>query len=130
MRTLNVNFPIVLLGAIGAGACCNISPAYPLAETATRLQTINADFVFFGPEHRELVTAAAKVAGVSTERLFILDGFDADQAKSDGNGLVAHWSSLLDFVEGPAFEWKRLSEEEARMTTALLCHTSGYVSFD
>ena len=124
-----MNFPTVLFGAIGAGACCNICPAYPLAETVARFQTVSADFVFFAPEHRDVVTAAAKVAGVSTERLFILDGLSTDEAMGNANDLVAHWSSLLDLDEGPAFEWRRLSDEEAKTTTALLCHTSGYVSF-
>lgn len=44
--------------------------------------------MFFAPEHRDVVTAAAKVAGVSTERLFILDGFSTDEATGNENDLV------------------------------------------
>jgi 4-coumarate--CoA ligase len=123
--TLNVNFPAVLLGALGAGATCNICPAYPLAELVARLRMINADYVFFQPEHLETVTAAAKVAGVPVENLFVLDDFETCEEQKYP---VSHWSVLLDLVKGPNFQWRRLSEKEAKTTTALLCHTSGYVS--
>jgi hypothetical protein len=122
--TLNVNLPAVLLGSIGAGASCNICPAYPLAETTARFQTLSADYVFFEPRHLETVTAAAKVAGIPTENLFVLDDFEICE---ELRYPLPHWSLLLDLVDGPTFQWKRLSEEEAKTTTALFCHTSGYV---
>ncbi|CAG8226572.1 unnamed protein product [Penicillium salamii] len=124
---LNINFPVVILGAIGAGAVCNICPAYPFDETVARFQTTNADYVFFAPDHRNVVTSAAKVAGISSECLFALDGSKIDEKVGNfhGNCEVSHWSSLLDFTKGPSFQWRKLSEEEAKTTTALLCHTSG-----
>ncbi|KAJ6000798.1 hypothetical protein N7481_001207 [Penicillium waksmanii] len=121
--TLNVNLPAVLLGSIGAGASCNICPAYPLAETTARFQTLTADFVFFEPRHLETVTAAAKAAGIPAENLFVLDDFEKCE---ESRYPVSHWSLLLDLMDGPTFEWRKLSEEEAKTTTAMFCHTSGY----
>jgi hypothetical protein len=121
--TLDVYLPAVLFGAIGTGACCNICPTYPLAETVTRLETVRADFVFFAPQHLDRVRAAAAQAGVPTENLFVLDSSTTGEAVA--GGAIRHWSSLLDLVNGPTFEWRRLSSEEAKTTTALLTHTSG-----
>jgi 4-coumarate--CoA ligase len=125
--TLNVYLPAVLLGALGAGASCNICPAYPLAETTARLRTIKADYVFFQPEHLETVTTAAKIAGVPDENLFILDESETCEKLQSP---VSHWASLLDLINGPSFQWKRLSDDESKKTTALFCHTSGYFAQD
>ncbi|OGM50649.1 hypothetical protein ABOM_000777 [Aspergillus bombycis] len=121
--TLDVYLPAVLLGAIGAGACCNICPTYPLPETVARLEAVQADFVFFAPQHLDCVRSAAAQAGVPTENLFVLDEFTTGQAVAAG--AVQHWSSLLDQAKGPEYQWRRLSAEEAETTTALLTHTSG-----
>ncbi|KAE8147517.1 AMP-binding enzyme [Aspergillus avenaceus] len=119
--TLNAYLPAVLLGAIGTGACCNISPSYPPPETVARLEAVNADFVFFAPQHLKCVRAAAERAGVPVANLYVLD----DSVTGEEVEGVQHWSALLDLAQGPDFEWKRLSEEEAKATTALLTHTSG-----
>jgi hypothetical protein len=98
-----------------------------LAETTARLRTINADYVFFQPEHLETVTAAAKIAGVPDENLFILDESETCEKLQFP---VSHWASLLDLINGPSFQWKRLSDDESKKTTALFCHTSGYFAQD
>jgi acyl-coenzyme A synthetase/AMP-(fatty) acid ligase len=118
---LTTRLPVVLLGSIAAGACCNICPPYPLEETAKRFSDVEADLVFFTPKHSAVVRAAAAQVGLAEKNLFILD----HESVGFACGGLQHWTAFLDSNQDPEFRWRRLSAEDAKNTSVLLMHTSG-----
>jgi hypothetical protein len=118
---LTTCLPVVLLGSIAAGACPNICPSYPLEQTAQRFSDIEPDLVFFTPQHGAVVRAAAAQVGLEEENLFVL-GNESTEFALEG---MQHWTALLDVDSGPEFQWRRMSAQDAKITTAMLMHTSG-----
>ncbi|RDW62536.1 hypothetical protein BP5796_10838 [Coleophoma crateriformis] len=118
----NVHFQIVLLGALGAGASVNMCPTCPVQDLAFRIQQLEADFVFFSSDEIDKAYAAAADSNIPKERLFSID-HSTETREAQGND--PSWSSIFNFKDGLSFQWKRLSDEESKNTTALYVYTSG-----
>ncbi|KAL4964333.1 uncharacterized protein BDV14DRAFT_175223 [Aspergillus stella-maris] len=124
----NIHFPLVMLGIIAAGGTVNIRPQGEAQDLANRLRELECDIVFFSPGARETVVEAAREAGVSRERIFVVDEFLQGQYQNGGlndERKVRHWSALFDTPEGDDYQWPELSPEESKSTTAVLFDTSG-----
>lgn len=122
----NINFPLAILGAIAAGAACNVLAPGPADELISRLRQLDCDIVLFAPQDRKLVCVAAARLGISSERLFMVDeSFGGVNTDDSDDGAFRHWDHLLQTPGGDDYEWPRLSPAEARATTALLLYTSG-----
>ncbi|KAL3461675.1 acetyl-CoA synthetase-like protein [Aspergillus heterothallicus] len=121
----NINFCIAVLGVVAAGAACNVLASSPVEYLVARLRQLNCDTVLCAPQDADIVSQAAKELGFSHLRLFVVDeSLQADHCACQ-NGGIRHWSYLLDTPGGETYEWPKLSESEAKATTAFLIYTSG-----
>lgn len=114
-----INFVVSLLGAIGAGAVCCVCPSNPPREAEICLGPLRPDFVLCAPEDIQKLHAVADKLEIPLKNVYSLD------SSLEHHGCADHWASLLDTEDGPAFEWPRLSSEEAKTKTAMLIYTSG-----
>ncbi|KAL4914349.1 AMP-binding enzyme [Aspergillus aurantiobrunneus] len=119
----NIHFPLAVLGVIASGAACNMLAPGRVEALVSRLRQLECDIVLFAPGDRDVVAAAAAELGIPAERLFVVD----ESLRGEGFALdgARHWSFLLDTPGGDAYEWPRLSPDEAKSTTAILLYTSG-----
>lgn len=68
-------YPVAMLGTLRAGGVVSgASPAYNVEEMGYALKTAGAKFLMTHPASMEVAVAAAKEAGISRDRLFLLEG--------------------------------------------------------
>src|SRR5271170_4058483 len=68
-------YPVAMLGTLRAGGVVSgASPAYNVEEMTYALQTADAKFLFTVPQSMDVAAAAARNAGISKDRVFLLEG--------------------------------------------------------
>ncbi|KAI4141221.1 MAG: hypothetical protein L6R39_005458 [Caloplaca ligustica] len=68
-------YPVAMLGVLRAGGIMSgASPAYNVEEMTYALKTANAKFLMTIPPSMDVAVTAARNAGISKERVFLLEG--------------------------------------------------------
>ena len=71
----NIWYPVAMLGTLRAGGVVSgASPAYNIEEMTYALKTADAKFLMTVPSSMVVAAAAAKNAGISKDRVFLLEG--------------------------------------------------------
>lgn len=132
-------FPSVFLGILMAGGVVTgANPSFVPRELAYQLQDSGATFLFTAEQALDTAFEAAKEAGLSKDRVFVLGAASVPvkelaTASSPGPGRAAdlggarHWTELLRLGSSPtqaeAWRWEEPADPEE--TTCCLNYSSG-----
>ncbi|OQV07872.1 hypothetical protein CLAIMM_12231 [Cladophialophora immunda] len=114
--------PVVYLAAIAAGGIfsgCSVS--FGVNEVTSQLQNTGTEVFLVYPKYLNVALAAAKKAGLSRDRIFLLDQIPHPET----DGIRDFRSTLATVDEAQNWQWKRLNGDEAKNTTAVLNYSSG-----
>lgn len=143
----HVFVPVVYLAAIAAGGifcgcsvsfgvrgeCCtslwqcvpasiSISELTWLAEVTYQLQNAAAEVFLVHPKFLDVALQAAQNAGLSGDKIFLLD-----QDPHPHGGKPDFRTILASREEARHWQWKKLDQEQAKNTTAVINYSSGFV---
>ncbi|CAI2172452.1 4263_t:CDS:10 [Funneliformis geosporum] len=111
----HLDYPTVIYGAIAAGGKVSpINPLYTVDECAFQLKDSGASVIIVIPSCLSNVIKAASAANIPKSKIFLFD-------EEEING-IRPFSSLISEQEINPIEY---SPEEAKLTTAFLCYSSG-----
>lgn len=123
MYTRNHIFiPVFYLGVAGTGRIftgCN--PAYGVDETTYQLKNTGAKMVLVEPMFLDTVLKATERAGLPRDRIYLFS--DKPCETQDG---IRDWRTMFGSEEeAERWQWRRMSAEESKSTTAVLNYSSG-----
>lgn len=119
-------FPVVLMGVTMVGGIfTGANPTYVARELAYQLQDSGATYLLCAGMSLDTGIEAAKLAGMSRDRVYIFDN-----AIYDGQGQARkgcrYWGELVASPEeGAGFAWEDLSTPELADRTLVLNYSSG-----
>ncbi|CAG8780282.1 22491_t:CDS:10 [Dentiscutata erythropus] len=113
----DVDYHAVVFGAIAAGGIVSpANPLYKVGELTFQLIDSGASIIFAHPNYLSTVVKAAEEANIPKSKIFLFEEEEVD-------GFQPYCSLIGDHVIEPV----SYTPEEARMTTAFLCYSSGTV---
>lgn len=119
-------FPVVFMGIIMAGGIFSgANPTYVARELAFQLQDSGAKYLLCAAGSLETGIEAAKLAGLSRDKVYVFDHgvYDHEGAAVDG---CPYWGDLIASPEeGAKFVWDELSTPELADRTLVLNYSSG-----
>lgn len=119
-------FPVVFLGIIMAGGVfSSANPTYVARELAYQFQDSGATYLLCAESSLDTGIEAARLAGVSKDRVFVFnsDAYDGSGKAQKG---CRHWGELVvSAEEGSKFVWEELSTPETSSRTLALNYSSG-----
>ncbi|KAI9038779.1 acyl--CoA ligase [Aspergillus affinis] len=119
-------FPVVFMGIIMAGGIFSgANPTYVARELAYQLQDSGATYLICAEGSLDTGIEAARLAGMSRDRVFVFDNAVFD-GQGKGQQGCRYWGELIASVdEGSKFAWDDLSTPEAAGRTLALNYSSG-----
>jgi 4-coumarate--CoA ligase len=120
----NLFFPVMFMGIIMAGGIfTGANPTYVARELAYQLKDSGAKFLVCADGSLEVGLEAAKINGMSKDKIFIFDDAALDGTGKDRLG-VKNWNNLIaSTAEGERFRWK--DARSSKETTVCLNYSSG-----
>lgn len=119
-------FPVVFMGIIMAGGIfTGANPTYVARELAYQLQDSEATYLICAGASLATGIEAAKLAGMSRDRVFVFDNaiYEGGGQPRDG---CRYWGELVASPEeGRGFAWEELSTPELADRTLVLNYSSG-----
>lgn len=114
--------PMAYLGAAGSQRFfTGANPAYTVNEVAHQMKAISAAVVLIHPTLLETGLAAARLAHIPIERLFLFS--DSEQLTTSG---VRDWRAMVaSEADASSWEWDPLEGEAATRTTGVINFSSG-----
>ncbi|KAJ5082460.1 hypothetical protein N7532_011503, partial [Penicillium argentinense] len=122
----DIFFPVVFMGSIMAGAIfTGANPTYVARELAFQLQDSGATYLICAGAVLDTGIEAAKLAGLSRDRVFIFDNAIYEGQGQPSKG-CRYWGELVASPEeGRGFAWEELNTPEKANTTLVLNYSSG-----
>jgi 4-coumarate--CoA ligase len=119
-------FPVVFMGITMAGGIfTGANPTYVARELAYQLQDSGATYLICASVSLDTGIEAAKLAGMSLDRVFIFDNAIYDGAGRARSG-CRYWGELVASPEeGAGFAWEELPTPELADRTLVLNYSSG-----
>ncbi|KAL4806700.1 hypothetical protein BDV18DRAFT_152118 [Aspergillus unguis] len=119
-------FPVVFMGIIMAGGIfTGANPTFVARELAYQLQDSGAIYLLCAEESLDTGIEAARLAGLSKDKVFVFNNSLYDGKREAKNG-CQHWGELVASVEeGTGFAWDDLNTAEKSDTTLALNYSSG-----
>ncbi len=120
--------PVVIHGAIMAGGVfTGANPTFVARELAYQLQDSAALFLIAAEASLDTAREAARMAGVSEQRIFAFDDGSATfEGRGRDAGSIRHWTALVaDEVAGSRFTWAELGTDDELNRTVALNYSSG-----
>lgn len=119
-------FPVVFMGVIMAGGVfTGANPTFVPRELAYQLQDSGATYLICADGSLDTGIEAAKMAGLSPDRVFVFNNAIYDGAGQRVKG-YRYWGELIASpAEGEGFAWEELSTEEKADKTLALNYSSG-----
>jgi 4-coumarate--CoA ligase len=122
-------FPVVFMGVIMAGGIfTGANPTYVARELAYQLSDSGAKFLIAAEESLDTAMEAVKMAGLSTNDVYVFDsGIETWAGQTRNINGIQHWTKLLATREdAEAFRWLELDTlEEQQNTIMALNYSSG-----
>ncbi|PGH15574.1 hypothetical protein AJ79_02356 [Helicocarpus griseus UAMH5409] len=115
--------PVAYLGIVGSGRVFSgINPNYSVKEIVYQMQNTEAKAILVHPSLVDTAVAAAKEAGIPTDRLF-----QFSELRSPAKNGVRDWSDglLATIQESHSYQWPELVGDEAANTVATINYSSG-----
>lgn len=120
--TNHIFIPVLYYATVGSGRIftgCN--PAYGANETAYQLANTGAKTVFVEPQFLDVVLQAAEKNGLSKDRIFLFSDRECNTSRG-----VRDWRTILGSEEEASrHQWRRMTAQESKTTTAVLNYSSG-----
>ncbi|KAL2430665.1 Acyl-CoA synthetase ACTT5 [Exophiala dermatitidis] len=117
----HVFVPVVYLAAIAAGGIfCGCSVSFGVREVTYQLQNAAAEVFLVHPKFLDVALQAAQNAGLSGDKIFLLD-----QDPHPHGGKPDFRTILASREEARHWQWKKLDQEQAKNTTAVINYSSG-----
>ena len=120
--TNHIFIPVLYYAVVGSGRIftgCN--PAYGVNETSYQLANTGTKTVFVEPQFLDVVLQAAEKNGVGKERIFLFGDRELQSVQG-----VRDWRTILGSEEEASrYQWRRMSAQESKTTTAVLNYSSG-----
>ncbi|KAJ5676956.1 uncharacterized protein N7477_002589 [Penicillium maclennaniae] len=119
-------FPVVLMGiAMAGGIFTGANPTYVARELAYQLHDSSATYLICASISLDTGIEAAKLAGLSRDRVFVFDNAIYDGVGQARSG-CRYWGDLVASPEeGAGFAWDELSTPELADRTLVLNYSSG-----
>lgn len=119
-------FPVVFLGIIMAGGVFSgANPTYVARELAYQFQDSGATYLLCAESSLDTGIEAARLAGVSKDRVFVFNS-DVFDGLGQGQKGCRHWGELITSAEeGNKFAWEELSTPGTSSRTLALNYSSG-----
>lgn len=119
---------IVTLGVLAAGGVfCAAQPDYKEREYVEQFQRDKPSFLLVadGQPQSQVVLDAWRYSGHHSNNnvLLFTDGIDAEPSASDHS--LALWTTLLETMDGPRYQWDRLTTDKDLERPCMLFTTSG-----
>lgn len=114
--------PSVYLGAAGSKRCfTGANPIYTADEVAFQMKSTRAAIVLIHPSLLDTGIAAAKMAGIPSDRLYLFSETECAITKG-----INDWRSMLASAkDAHSWHWDSLEGEAALQTTAVVNFSSG-----
>ncbi|PGH13539.1 hypothetical protein AJ80_06289 [Polytolypa hystricis UAMH7299] len=119
-------FPVAFMGVIMAGCIfTGANPTYTKRELAYQLKDSGASYLLCAEPALDTGIAAAEIAGLPKDKIFVFNGALYDGKGQDVKG-CRYWGNLFaSEAEGSRFVWDPLSTPEAANHTLALNYSSG-----
>lgn len=119
-------FPVVFMGTIMAGGIfTGANPTFVARELAYQLQDSGATYLICADGSLDTGIEAAKMAGMTRDRVFVFDN-KIFGGRGQGRNGCPYWGELIASVEeGTGFAWDELSTPELANRTLALNYSSG-----
>lgn len=114
--------PAAYMGIVGSGRVFSgANPAYTESELSHQLQDTGAQVLLAHPSLIKTAISAGRKVGLTTEKIFLFS--DEEQETIDG---VRDWRKMIGSdEEADRYDWKRMTEAEAKRTVATVNYSSG-----
>lgn len=120
----NPFIPVLFYASVAAGGVFSgASTAFTVNELVRQVKDANAKLLLCSQEFEERTVEAAKQCGIPIDRILVIDSKTPKDWKlfPSGGG-----SNVLDLVNGPKLEWKRMTTlEDTHAVTGCLLYSSG-----
>lgn len=128
----SIYFPTVFLGILmSGGVFTGANPGFTSRELAYQLQNSGSSFLFVAPAQLEIAREAAKTAGLSPDKIYVLDpsvtpeSLGKSTAQTNLPDGIHHWTELLKNKQSQAETWEWVEPADPSTTICCLNYSSG-----